>query len=86
MERYFLFEKRDDGSLHGGKTVISIQDNEESMIIISPVELHPNKFREIVLRDKDFNKFLVVFEEMIDVPGVSHPGVAIPYVCQVKRV
>lgn len=84
--RYYLFEKKADGTLHGRMTVIALFDDGERMRVVSCVDLSPNIFREIVLKGEDLVPFSVVYEATLDVPGVNPPNVVEPYVFQVKRV
>ncbi len=85
MIRYYLFEKKADGSLQGKLTVIALQDDGVRMVLVSCISLHPNDFREIVLKDRNLGQISVVYESSYPIDGVNPPTAVEPFVCLVKR-
>jgi hypothetical protein len=66
--------------------VIATDDDGVRMILVSCVSLHPNDFREIVLKDRNLVEIPVVYESPHPIPGANPASVAPPFVCLVRRV
>ena len=84
ITRYYLFAKTSAGP-NGRGTVLSVYEDEQHLILVSPVSLHPNDFPDIVLRDDEREEFEVIFDYPLSVAGVNPASAVPPFVCQVKR-
>jgi hypothetical protein len=58
----------------------------DSVIVISPLDLSPIYFREIVLQDSNLDDVSYIFEAILTQRGVCPPSVVAPYVVQIKRI
>lgn len=83
MKRYYVYDRRADGSLHRAGTAVCAQDNGRQMVIIASDKL--NDFFDVELGLDTGDPFVVNLLREVAVEGAGHPAALAPHVYLVER-